>query len=163
MDASTLVDLALSWFTTQIALLALHAPLGVAAALLLVIALLVRRRRQRALRDELSRLKGRIDALEASEYRRVMQTLNRRPLDVNMSGLLTPPEDGTMFPIAPKMVPSEIAAQEGAKPGGTDRPPDTPAPPIASNHARPNGHRSFSASSRNASGTERDISRATDP
>jgi hypothetical protein len=115
MDASTLVDLAVSWFTTQIALLAPHATWGAAAALLLVLAVLVRRRRRRALREELGALKERVDALEASEYRRVMQTLSRRPLDVNMTGLLTPPEDGTMFPIAPKMVPPEIAAQEGGK------------------------------------------------
>jgi hypothetical protein len=115
MDASTVIDLALSWTTNQIALLAPHATLGAAAALLLVLAVLIRRRRHRALRDELSRLKGRVVALEASEYRRVMQALSRRPLDVNMTGLLTPPEDGTMFPIAPKMVPSEMTAQEGGK------------------------------------------------
>jgi hypothetical protein len=78
MNISMFFDPALTWLTDQAVLLALLAALEATAALLLASTVVIRQRRRWALHDkEISKLKARLSALEASEYRAMMQSLNR--------------------------------------------------------------------------------------
>src|SRR5215470_10376729 len=116
MDYSTLSDVVLTWVTDQVVLLRPFAILGAAAASLIAITIVQGYRRARALRAELARVNARIDAMEAADYRKLMQSL-RRPIDVDMTGLLKPREDEAMFPIAPSIASLEIEGQTGGKSG----------------------------------------------
>jgi hypothetical protein len=82
---------------TQFVLLTLLAVFGIATFFLLLLII-----RQRRSREEFSELKARVDWLDACEQRRIVQAIHTPPLDVDMTGLLTPQEDGQKFPVAPK-------------------------------------------------------------
>jgi hypothetical protein len=78
MNISMFFDPALRWFTDQAVLVALLAALEATAALLLAFTVVIRQRRRWEIHySDISKLKARLSALEASEYRRIMQSLNR--------------------------------------------------------------------------------------
>jgi hypothetical protein len=78
MNISVFFDAAVRWFTDQAVLLGLLAAFEATAALLIALLVVVRQRRRWALHDkDISKLKARLSALEASQYRAMMQSLNR--------------------------------------------------------------------------------------
>jgi hypothetical protein len=88
MNISVFFEAAVRWFTDQAVLLGLLAAFEATAALLLVLVVVLRQRRRWALHDkDISKLKARLSALEASQYRTIMQSLNRpRNTDVARGG-----------------------------------------------------------------------------
>jgi hypothetical protein len=78
MNISVFFDAALRWFTDQAVLLGLLAALEATAALLLAFTVVIRQRQRREIHDsDISKLKARLSALEASQYRTMMQSLNK--------------------------------------------------------------------------------------
>jgi hypothetical protein len=95
VDTSALYRL-VTWFTNQLGLLR---PLEVAAALFLVVVVFKVHRQNRALHRQLIKLKARVDALQAEDYRTLMRSLNKQRPDLHMQG---PPLAPTKSPAASK-------------------------------------------------------------
>jgi hypothetical protein len=88
-------------------------PLEVAAALFLVVVVFKVHRQNRALHRQLIKLKARVDALQAEDYRTLMRSLNKQRTDLHMHGAPLAP---TESPAASKPASPKMAAPKMPKP-----------------------------------------------
>jgi hypothetical protein len=114
MDTSVIYEFG-TWLTDQLVFSRLFLAFVVTAILFLLIFVLKLHRQNRRLHQQLIKLKGRVDALQAEDYRTVMRSLKKRPEDLHVDATLAQAEGAPV----PSKLPSSGMKERGGPKGGS--------------------------------------------